>query len=97
MTCEHPRSACELVSRALSSNSGLGGESSEHSREWVARRHGTANQKLLRIKERPEESQMAFPTSSPWPNAAGSIELRLALSAKSALRGSVLGPRSILI
>lgn len=69
MACQHPRSASELVSRGLSSNSSLGGETSEHSREWVARRHSTANQKLLRgVGEDPGITN-GLPTSSPWPSA----------------------------
>lgn len=59
---------CELVSRDLNSNSSLGSETSEHSREWVARRHSTANQKLMRVKEKTLGSQMASPTPSPWPS-----------------------------
>lgn len=57
----------ELVSRDLSSNSSLGGETSEHSREWVARRHSTANQKLMRAKEKTLGSQMASPLLRPGP------------------------------
>lgn len=68
MACQHPRSASELVSRGLSSNSSLRGETSEHSREWVARRHSTANQKLLRGGwGKTRGSQMAFPLLRPGP------------------------------
>lgn len=59
--------ACELVSRDLSPNSSLGGESSENSREWVSRRHSTANQKLMRVKKRTLGSQMASPLLRPGP------------------------------
>lgn len=59
--------ACELVSRHLSSNSSLGGETREHSREWVARRHSTANQKLMRVKEKTLGSQMASSFLRPGP------------------------------
>lgn len=95
MACQHPRSASELVSRGLSSNSSLGGETREHSREWVARRHSTANQKLLR-------GGGGRPGDHKWPShffalAQRGVELRLALSAKLTLKGSILGPRSILI
>lgn len=94
MNCQHSRRACELVSRDLSSNYGLGGETSEHCLEWVARRHSTANQKLMRVKERPRDHK--------WPPhffalTQGLVELWLALLAKLTLRRSILRPRSILI
>lgn len=85
--------ACKLGSTDPSSNSGLSGGTGGHSLECT-RRRDTANQKLLLVKERPGKHEWPLHLS---PLAGRRVELALALSAKSTLRGSILGPRSILI